>query len=386
MIKYKTIESKTILNIPKFIDDWFISKGGMNLYRGCEHACEYCDGRAEKYQTQEDFGKTVYVKINAPKLFSKEIKKIKEKTIICLGGGVGDSYQKCEERFKLTRQILKIIKNQEYLTLDMQKKSNISCEILTKSTLVERDIEMIFKINNQSRAIVMFSISSMNDDICKIFEPRASLPKERLNTLKKFSKLGIPTGVMFVPMLPYLSDDEDSIKEVVKDVKNAGANFILFGGMTLKEGRQKEHFMRVLQKNYPKLVDKYTQLYKNSGKYGNANSKYYKGINQLAYKICKDNKIETRIPYEIFKDKIEMKYEVSVLLAHIAHYLRMEGEKYYNFRKASFDIQKISEPIERMVNEKIVGKISSVGKFIEDLVEEIVVEGKCGYYDEVRNY
>ena len=212
------------------------------------------------------------------------------------------------------------------------------------------------------------------------------MPKDRMRTLNKFSKIGIPTGIMFLPMLPYISDDEDSIKQVVKDVKSAGGKFILFGGMTLKDGRQKDNFMKILKRNNPELVDKYIELYKNNVKYGNAKSSYYHEINNLVYKICKENQMETRIPYEIFKDKIEMKYEVSILLAHISHYLRMEGERYYNFRKASFNIQKIPESIERLINEKRLNKVPGVDKFIEELVEEIVVKRKCMYYDEVKSF
>ena len=384
MVKYKTIESKSILNISKYIDDWFCSKAGMNLYRGCIHACEYCDGRNEKYQTHKDFGETVYIKMKAPFILKKEIKKIKEKTIIGLGGGVGDSYQKCEEKFKLTRQALEIIKNQEYQTIDMEKRSNISCEILTKSVLVERDIDLIKKINGQSRAIVMFSISSMDNEVCKIFEPRTSPPKDRLNILKKISENLIPTGVMLLPLIPYISDDEDSIKDSVKKIKKAGTKFILFGGMTLKEGHQKENYFNTITKRFPELVNKYKHLYKKSGKYGNPKSSYNNEINKLAYQICKENKMETRIPYEFFRDKIELKDEVSLILAHISHYSRMEGKEYYIFKKASFNIQKCPDSIEKIIAEKRLNKIPGLNKFINEIVEEIVIERKCDFYENLR--
>ena len=162
MPNYIPIKSKTILTKHKYTDDWFISKYGMNLYRGCEHSCEYCDGRAEKYRVEGTFGEDIYVKTNTVDLLKKDLPKLKEKAIIFVGGGVGDSYQPAELKFNLTRNTLKLL-----------KKFNFPIHILTKSHLVERDFELIKEINKKNRAIVSFSLSTISGVGFSSFIPSA---------------------------------------------------------------------------------------------------------------------------------------------------------------------------------------------------------------------
>src|SRR6056297_240071 len=130
----REIKAKTLLNESRKIDSWFLSKYNMNIYRGCQHACVYCDGRSEKYQVQGDFGKSVTVKINAPELLHHELdEKLsnnqKKSGFILIGDGVGDIYQPVEKDYQLTRKILSIINGYQ-----------IPIHILTKSTLIERDL------------------------------------------------------------------------------------------------------------------------------------------------------------------------------------------------------------------------------------------------------
>jgi len=378
MVNYITIESKTILTKHKYTDDWFTSKYGMNLYRGCEHACGYCDGRAGKYRVEGVFGEDVYVKTNAIELLKKELPKIREKTIIFVGGGVGDSYQPAELKFNLTRQALELL-----------KKSSFPVHILTKSNLVERDFELLREIAEKNGAIVSFSLSTVDEETAKIFEPNASPPKERLNALKKFTDAGIPGGVMFMPQIPFISDSEESIRNVVSASKKAGAKFILPAGMTLKEGRQKNHFMEIIKEKFPGLTENYRMLYKNSGEWGSPDLKYYNKINgadlnKLNYQVCKEYRMPARIPYELFRDKIELKYEIAVILSHIGYYREMKGKNNSAYRKAAFGIRKSDVDFRQRTLSPDKVKIKGVGEFITNLIDEIVNERKCKLYDEVR--
>jgi len=194
----KEIKAKSILRKHKRIDSWFISCYGMNLYRGCVHNCVYCDGRNEKYQVKGVFEEEIEVKTNAIDILRRELrpslrKKPMKKGYIMLGGGVGDSYQNIEEEYRLTRQALQLLNNYK-----------LPVSILTKSTLIERDIDILKQINEQSRILISFSISSSDDEISRIFEPNVSLPSERLQTIKKLKKEGFffvnyfyLTGVFF---------------------------------------------------------------------------------------------------------------------------------------------------------------------------------------------
>ena len=170
----------------------------MNIYRGCQHDCSYCDGRAEKYQVEGSFGQHLTVKTNAGELLARELdpkqrRKPLIKGFIGLGGGVGDAYQPLEKKYRLTRKILSIIKNHRF-----------PLHILTKSTLVKRDLDIIDQISKNESTIVSMSFSSVDDTISKIFEPKVPVPSERLRALAAFKQKDILCGMYLMPVIPLL--------------------------------------------------------------------------------------------------------------------------------------------------------------------------------------
>ena len=131
--------AKTILNKHKRIDSWFMSSCGMNIYRGCAHNCAYCDGRSEKYRVNGDFGAEIMAKVNAPELLQKSLdprgkRKPFPNGYIMLGGGIGDSYQPCEEKLRLTRKTLKVLAQHSF-----------PIHILTKSCRTREDSRFCFE-------------------------------------------------------------------------------------------------------------------------------------------------------------------------------------------------------------------------------------------------
>ncbi|HOV14989.1 MAG TPA: radical SAM protein, partial [Spirochaetota bacterium] len=182
---YNENEAKSILIKHKKIDSWFITHYGINLYRGCEHNCVYCDGRSEKYRVEGVFDKEIMVKCNAITLLDKELnsdnkRKPMPQSFIVLGGGVCDTYQPAEKIYELSRKTLQLI-----------LKYNYPVHILTKSTLIERDLDIIGEINKNSKAIISFSFSSTDEKLNNIFEPGVPPPKERLKLIKKIKESGI---------------------------------------------------------------------------------------------------------------------------------------------------------------------------------------------------
>jgi len=147
-VKIKEIQAKSLLRKHKKIDSWFISRYGLNPYRGCIHNCAYCDGRDPKYNVEGEFGKEVCVKTNAVQLLEKELspkgkRKPLKKAYILPGGGVGDLYQAVEEKYQIGKKILQVI-----------YKYNFPLHVLTKSVLVERDLNLIKEINKKSLVYV----------------------------------------------------------------------------------------------------------------------------------------------------------------------------------------------------------------------------------------
>ena len=369
----KEIEAKSILRKHKKIDSWFISHYGMNLYRGCAHNCVYCDGRSEKYNVDGEFGEDVTVKVNAIELLRRELKPKRKRTplkksFIMIGGGVGDSYQPIEKSYQLTRKALELM--YEY---------NLPVHMLTKSTLIERDIDILKNINEQNRAIVSFSFSSVNDKISSIFEPGVPPPSERLKTLAFFKSEGIPCGMFLLPVIPFITDKPELMEESVRKASEVGLDFVIFGGMTLKDGRQKDYFLNVLKKHYPDLAKEYQKIY-TGDKWGQASGEYYDSINLTFNRIAKKYKMPKRIPYALFKDTLSENDLVIVILEHIDYFLKLEGRR-SPYGYAAYSISKLKEPLSSMKGE--LRKLKGIGRTTEGIILEILETGTSSYYEKL---
>ncbi|MBU0496504.1 MAG: radical SAM protein [Candidatus Thermoplasmatota archaeon] len=291
----KEIQAKTLIRKFKRIDSWFIARYAMNLYRGCLHNCVYCDGRTEKYQVSGEFGSDIGVKINAIELLEKELNPYRRRQpltpgFVMLGGGVGDSYQPIEDSYHLAQKTLKLLFKYKW-----------PVHILTKSTRVIKDIDIIKKINEQKKAILSFSFSSTDDAISKKFEPGVPPPSERLETITQLTNHGIPCGMFLMPPIPFITDTSRYLEQSIADAKKAGALFVIFGGMTLKEGKQKQYFMETLKQQYPHLMTEYHHIYK-PNPWGQAIPQYYQAVHHSIYVLAKKYKMPLRIPHQLFSD------------------------------------------------------------------------------------
>jgi DNA repair photolyase len=366
----REIKAKSILRKYKKIDSWFISRYGMNLYRGCTHNCIYCDGRAEGYYVDGEFGEDVTVKVNAIEILRRELDPKRKRTpfkgsFIMIGGGVGDSYQPIEEKYQLSRKVLELM--DEY---------NFPVHILTKSTLIKRDIEILKKINKKNKAIVSFSFSSVNDEISAIFEPGVPSPSERLKTLIFFKNEGIACGMFLLPVIPFITDTPELMEETIRKASEVGLDFIIFGGMTLKEGRQKNYFFQVLKKRYPELIGEYEYIYQKN-KWGEAAGEYYNSINLTFNNIMKKYKIPPRVPLALYKDILEENDLVVVILEHIDYLLKLKGRT-SPYGYAAYSISQLKEPLSFMKRE--LKKINGVGKVTENIILEILKTRSSSYY------
>ena len=375
MLNIKEIKAKSILRKQKKIESWFLTNYSLNLYRGCIHNCVYCDGRYEKYQVDRNFGEEVTVKTNAIEILKKELdpkrkRKPMKKGFIGLGGGVGDSYQTAEKKYNLCRKSLHLFYNYKF-----------PIHILTKSTLIERDIDIIKKINKQNRAIISFSFSSTDDDISSVFEPGVPPPSERLETIKLFKKESVFCGMYLMSVIPFITDKENIIEKSIRDSKNAGIDFVIFGGMTLKEGRQKDYFLKIIKKRFPDLISKYDTIYKNNF-YGNAIKSYNDHIHNRFENGIKKYGLPCRIPPNIFTDIIDENDKIIVILEHIDYLLKLRGLS-SSYGYAAYSLSKINGPISSLKNDIL--DIKGIGKKTEKIINEIVETGRSSYYEKLLN-
>ena len=367
------IEAKSILRKHKRIDSWFISHYSLNLYRGCTHNCSYCDGRAENYFVQGDFEKDIVVKQNAIEVLEKELRPSKRKkplrrSFMLPGGGVGDSYEPVEKKYELMKQTLEVMYRYEF-----------PVHILTKSALVKRDIDILKKINKQNKAIISMSFSSVDEKVSKIFEPTAPSPKERLETISFFKDEGFSCGMFLMPVIPFITDTPRMIDEAIRKGKEAGIDFVIFSGMTLKEGRQKDYFMDVLLKHYPNLEIDYENIYKDS-KWGNTTSEYYETINYTFNAVANKYKVPKRIPSYMFNNILSENDLVIVILEQIDYLLKLKGYK-SNYGYAAYSISQTNHSLSEIRSE--LSQINGIGPTIRKIIWEILDSGTCKYYEKL---
>ena len=271
------IEAKKILNTNKHPSSWFGVKYYLNIYRGCMHGCIYCDTRSECYKI-DNFDNDISVKTNSIDLLKKELARKRYRETIGFGS-TSDPYVPIEKSYGLTKQALNVIRDFQFPLF-----------LLTKSNLVIRDTEIISQINKQNYACVAFTITTTNDELAKIIEPHAPLPSERLKAMSILSVMGIKTGIIIMPVLPYITDTEENIINIVKQAKLHDASFVYPSfGVTLRD-RQRDYFYNHIDDNIRK---KYIDKYKN---YYQCTSPNYKNLKAAFINSCKELHISNEMP------------------------------------------------------------------------------------------
>lgn len=258
---------------------------GMNIYRGCSHGCIYCDSRSACYQFTHPF-EDIEVKRNAPELLEKALKSKRKKCMIGTGA-MSDPYMHCEEQLQLTRKCLEII-----------KKYGFGVAIQTKSDRILRDIDLLDEINKEAKCVVQMTLTTYDDDLCRIVEPNVCNTKRRIAVLEEMQKRGIPTIVWLTPILPFINDTEENITAILNECARVGVKGIIdFGmGLTLREG-DREYYYAALDKHFPGLKEKYIREFGNAYEIPSPNSKkLYKIFND----ICRKNGMMST-PDECFK-------------------------------------------------------------------------------------
>lgn len=242
----REIQAKTLLSSCKTPDPWFGIKYTMNVYRGCEHQCIYCDSRSECYQI-EDFN-DVLVKVNALERLEDELPRKRVRGMVGTGS-MSDPYTPAEATYRLVGRALEILARHRF-----------PVHIITKSDMVLRDLDTLVEINTV-RACVSFTITTTDDQLAAILEPFAPSPSHRLAALEALASRGIEAGVTMMPLVPYIEDNEANMRAILNRAKECGARYILAGfGMTMRD-RQRDYYYRKLDEHFPGLRRTYERAY-----------------------------------------------------------------------------------------------------------------------------
>ncbi|RLF21360.1 MAG: radical SAM protein, partial [Thermoprotei archaeon] len=255
----KEVKVKSVLVKSRARDPWFLSDYSVNPYWNCQFNCIYCYIHGGRYAPPTSM---LAAKVNAPEVLEKELLKRArrgEHGFIALSSST-EPWMPVEEKYELTRRCLRAISNFSF---------PVHC--LTKSTLILRDLDLLEEVDRRAvlprdlrsigrGVLVTFSMSTINEEEARIFEPGAPKPSDRLKALLKVKERGLCAGVAFIPVLPFISDSHDSLKAMVREARNHGADYVFVGGLTL-HGEGRELYLRTIERHYPHLKERYRELF-----------------------------------------------------------------------------------------------------------------------------
>ncbi|WP_373249779.1 SPL family radical SAM protein [Mediterraneibacter gnavus] len=227
------------------------ASNGMNLYRGCTHGCIYCDSRSDCYHMNHAF-EDIEVKQNALELLEDALKRKRKRCMIGTGA-MTDPYIPLENDLQYVRK-----------SLSLAEKYGFGFTLITKSTQVLRDLDILKKINEKTKCVVQMTLTTYDEQLCRKLEPNVSTTKERYEALKILHQEGIPTVVWLCPILPFINDTEENLRGILNYCVEAKVYGIInFGmGLTLREGNR-EYFYKQLDRLFPGLKGKYIAYYGN---------------------------------------------------------------------------------------------------------------------------
>jgi len=356
---------KKLKKNPIFPDTYFIGKYSISPYRACEHACKYCDGRAEKYYVEGDFEKDIVIRENMADVLDAGLRKGRERGFVSFGSGVSDPYQPVEAKEGIMRQAAEVV-----------LKHGFAASVMTKNALVMRDIDLWDQVNRKAKMLLYVSLVYPDDKYRKIIEPNASSVEARLETLREFKRRGIAVGVSAMPLIPYISDDESSVRRLFEKLKEIDVDIVMPESMTLRPGIQKKVFFDLLKSEFPELVTRYEYLYSENRQSGIPKKQYSENLYGMLGRLMKEFGFVDMVPHYVYKDQFTIYDELYILLQHM--------KKLYSRRGINVDQLALASrnySIWLSDNKKVFNRKRSMTEL--DLEEKLISEFRMGLMDTV---
>jgi DNA repair photolyase len=281
LTEYRPLESRSILSKVN-------SKRGapfshaINPYRGCEFACRYCYARYTHEfleRSPEEFERKIYFKENAAWLLEQELRRMKPVTQIGLGTAT-DPYQPLERKQRITRSLLEVF----------TKFSGFTLGIVSKSTLVGRDVDLFQEIAKHNRLTIHLTVTTVNAKLARILEPRAPRPDLRIHTVAQLRQAGLRAGVLCSPLMPGITDSRSSIAAVARAAAGADASFFAAGALFLKPCSLPTFFAFV-REHFPEQLPAYERRYAKSAF---VSREYQRRMTELVESVCREYKLGKR--------------------------------------------------------------------------------------------
>jgi len=262
-----------------------------------------------------DFEKDIEVRDSIPSRLESELSLVRERGIVGFGSGVTDSYQPIEAKEEISGRCARIL---------AEAPRTLPAMVMTKSALPLRDLPTWKRLNERTGFILQVSITSLDEELQKRMEPGAASFADRLKLLRAFKEAGCVTGVLAMPFLPGISDSVDSIAALYAACVDAGADFIMPGGLTLRPGRQKQCYLESIRNWYPSIYTSTHDLYSEDRPSGSPIRAAIQPLFQRISRIQKDFNIPIQLPYSCY-EKMLPRYDSLHILFH--DMLELYGEK-----------------------------------------------------------
>jgi len=376
MTTYTERVFKSILIVRKYIDSWFWDRYGVNPYQGCQFGCIYCDSRSAKYRLPADFENDIIIKKDPAGMLDRRLSRARTllPDIVAMSGA-SDPYHHAEARFKSTRQCLEVLDKHSY-----------PVHILTKSKLVLRDLDLLEETGRKTWSCVSVTITASDPEVARFLEPRSPSPQTRFGVVAAIKERTrcIQAGVLLIPVVPYLADSDEDLESLVREAKDAGADYVLFGGAMTMRDQQALWFLKHLQQDYPDLLRKYEQLYGfayEPGSYDGsyvAKDSYNIQISRKFLDLCAKYDMPLRIRRFIPDDYRAENYRIAEKILNQAYRLMMTGKAWKSLHWAGMNIQNLKEPIAEVSNRGELRNIRNVDARLEDLIRRELGEAGAG--------
>ena len=307
--KYQEIKCKSVLGTFGILETQFWTSYCFDPYNNCEFNCVYCHAAAHKYDGSRDFSAPIYAKTNAPQVLTNELSSFKRKGIVRLSLNT-DLYQPAEKKYRVTRQILEVLKENSW-----------PFSIGTKSDLILRDIDLVSQASQRSWCCVALTITTLDEKLAKLLEPNAPSPKRRLEAVRRLSDEGIKVGVWLIPLIPYITDSEQNMSQVIKAAVDNGAQFVLSGMLDMRGALR---FKRFLNDHFEQLAPRYERLYVGRPTHpscGNMDEAYLYRAYSRFISLCQKYKVENYIPHFYSRKQ--------ALLFYIRNFSRFDGTPFF---------------------------------------------------------
>ena len=368
MARFVEKQVKSILNIHKYIDSWFWDKYSVSTYQGCQFNCIYCYARSRKYNNSFGDKDTIYIKKDPASMLDMRIERARTllPDIVAMSG-VCDPYQPGEKKYGKTRSCLKILAKHRW-----------PVHILTKSALVLRDIDILSDIAKDTWASVTFTITTSDSNMAKFLEPNAFLPEERFDALSRIKRGNphIQAGVAAMPIVPYLEDSMENIRALIRNAKEAGADYFVFSPGLTMDNDQAVKYLNLLVKKFPGIIPVYEKLYgfkyspeAYSGTYSPKGSYSVKLAKQV-FKILEEYGMPYRIKRFIPGDYRGLNYILAGKLLNRAYRSQYSGKTWSNIYWAGQNIGNLKESIADIASRGEIRKIRNVDEKIESFIME----------------